>query len=471
MKFDFVDFSTPERRHQACLDELQLNRRLAPDVYLDVIPINQECNGKLHLGGGGNEIDSVVQMKRLPASKALDRVLKERRLKPSDAQTIVTFLANYYSAQPAETLSTDGYRHRLECHIRSNRDELLKSLSDDQVRVRRIHSAQLRYLNVEKDLLDSRVISGRIVNGHGDLRPEHIYLENPPVVIDCIEFSEELRKVDIADELNFLAMECDRLGNGDLGKLVLSTYADVSGDQISAHLGSFYRCYRACVRAKVAILQAQQQTDDQRRVFNRLTHQYINWADHYADQLGRPCLLVVFGLMGSGKSTLARKLAEAFDIDIVSTDHIRRSMMGPSPSPAKYGDGLYRADSRRQVYEELFCQAGAILDKGQSLILDGTFLSRELRSRARDLSRRHGAEVLCILCECSKETSLARIQLRAEVGRSESEARADLYEVQVRDFQPPSDETSTVRIDTTAHSVQQLQDVCEELRKVRGQGI
>ena len=97
VKFDFVDFSTPERRHQACLDELQLNRRLAPDVYLDVIPINQECNGKLHLGSCGIEIDSVVQMKRLPASKALDRVLKERRLKPSDAQTIARFLANFYS--------------------------------------------------------------------------------------------------------------------------------------------------------------------------------------------------------------------------------------------------------------------------------------------------------------------------------------------------------------------------------------
>ena len=259
------------------------------------------------------------------------------------------------------------------------------------MRVRRIHSAQLRYLNVEKDLLDSRVISGRIVKGHGDLRPEHIYLENPPVVIDCIEFSEELRMVDIADELNFFAMECDRLGNSDVGKLVLSTYEDVCADGIPAHLGSFYRCYRACVRAKVAILQAQQQTDDQRRVFNRLTHQYINWADHYAEQLGRPCLLVVFGLIGSGKSTLAGKLAEAFDIEVLSTDRIRRSMMGPSPSPAKYGEDLYRENSRRQVYEELFCQAAHILDNGQSLVLDGTFLSRELRSRARDLSRRHGA--------------------------------------------------------------------------------
>jgi predicted kinase len=308
------------------------------------------------------------------------------------------------------------------------------------------------------------VVSGRIVEGHGDLRPEHIYLANPPVVIDCIEFSEELRRIDIADELNFLAMECDHLGNGDFGQLVLSTYEDVSGDRIPAHLSSFYRCYRACVRAKVASLQAAQQTGDKRQARSCLTHQYIDWADHYAEQLGRPCLLVVFGLMGGGKSTLARKIAETFDFEVLSTDHIRRSIMGPSPSPANYGDGLYRTESRHQVYEELFRQAGAILDKRQSLILDGTFLSRELRSRARDLSRRHGAEVLNVLCECPKEVSLARIQKRVEEGRAESEARADLYEAQARDFQPPSDDTSTVRIDTSAHIVQQLDHVCEKLR-------
>jgi predicted kinase len=318
---------------------------------------------------------------------------------------------------------------------------------------------------VQKALFDGRVVSGRIVEGHGDLRPEHIYLANPPVVIDCIEFSDELRRVDIADELNFLAMECDRLGNGDLGQLILSTYEDVSGDRIPAPICSFYRCYRASVRAKVAILQAGQQSEDQRCAFSRLTHQYIDWADHYADQLGRPCLLVVFGMMGSGKSTLARKIAEAFDIDVLTTDHIRHSMMGSSVSPARYGEDLYRPESRGQVYDELFRQAAAVLDNGQSVILDGTFLSRELRSRARDLSRRHGAEVLCISCECTKETSLARIQQRAEAGQSESEARADLYDAQARGFQPPIDETSTVRIDSTAPLVQQLQDVCEKLRK------
>jgi predicted kinase len=304
------------------------------------------------------------------------------------------------------------------------------------------------------------------VEGHGDLRPEHIYLENPPVVIDCIEFSKELRTLDMADELNFLAMECDRLGNGDFGKLILSTYEEVSGDRIPAHLCSFYRCYRACVRAKVAMLQAGQQMGDQQRNFNRQARQYIDWADHYATQLGRPSMLVVFGLSGTGKSTLAKKLAESLDVDVLSTDHIRRTMIGTSLSPANYGEGLYSADSRNQVYDELFRQAGAILDKSQSLILDGTFSSRELRSRARRLSICHGADVLFVLCECSKDTSLSRIQTRLEQSHSESEARADLYESQARDFQVANDVEPTLRINTTQQEpTNQLQCVFEMLRK------
>jgi predicted kinase len=239
----------------------------------------------------------------------------------------------------------------------------------------------------------------------------------------------------------------------------------VSGDQIPAHLCSFYRCYRACVRAKVATLQAAQKTGSERQASRRLTRQYIDWADHYAEQLGRPTLLVVFGLMGTGKSTLARKLAEAFDIDVLSTDHVRRSIIGPSSSPAKYREGLYSTNSRDQVYEELFRQAGTLLDSGQSLILDGTFLSRYLRSRARQLSTCHGAEVLFVLCECTKDVSLARIQKRVEQGHSESEARTDLFESQARDFQSPNNGESILRINTMAELAHQRQNVFDRLSK------
>jgi len=465
VRFEFLDFSTPALRRRACRDEVRLNRRLAPDVYLDVFPVTAASDGTLQLAGSGTKVDWVVQMRRLPADRALDRLLREDRLTPAEASTVARFLAKFYSKLPSESVNPNEYRAALDHHIRANRAALLQALPQDAVRIRRIHSAQLRYLHVQYALFDNRVMAGRIVGGHGDLRPEHIYLERTPAVIDCIEFSDELRQVDTADELNFLAMECDRLGRGDFGQLVLSTYEDICGDPIPPTLSSFYRSYRACVRAKVTLLQSGQQAEERQPALNRLTRQYLDWADYDAEQLGPPCLLVVFGLMGTGKSTLARKLAEAFGAEVISTDSIRRSMWGASPTPAHYGEGIYRPETRGQVYDELLRQAGDLLDKGRSVILDGTFLARELRERANELSRRHGALALDVWCDCPRETALARVQGRAQTGGSESEARVDLYDAQVREFQPPAANSATVQVNTTADLARQLQIVFDKLRE------
>jgi hypothetical protein len=176
-------------------------------------------------------------------------------------------------------------------------------------------------------------------------------------------------------------------------------------------------------------------------------------------------LLVVYGLMGTGKSTLAGKLGEAWDFEVLSTDRVRRSTMGASPSPAVYGEGLYRPDLRRQVYDELLRQASQTLDAGRSVILDGAFLFRELRDRASDVAARHGAVAIEILCECPRPTALSRIQQRVQAGGSESEARADLYDLQAQDFQPPSADARAIRVDTTADAASQLRVICEELRR------
>ena len=466
VKFEFVDFSTPALRRQACLDELRLNRRLAPNVYLDVLRVSEDRDGSFRLGGEGREIDWVVHMRRLPAARAFDHVLLANQLAAKDAKRVAELLAEFYAGLAPQSVQPDDYRQALDRHIRANQASLLEMLPEEKLRLRRIHSAQLRYLYVNRPVFDDRVRAGRIVDGHGDLRPEHIYLECPPAIIDCIEFSEELRRVDTADELSFLAMECERIGHGDVGELVLSTYEQVGGDEIPQTFSAFYRCYRACVRAKVSLLQGRQQSDDRRRSMTRLAHEYVGWADHYAAELGRPCLIVVFGLMGSGKSTLAKKLSEAFDIDVISTDAIRRSILGTSTSPASYGEGQYRPEMRRQVYDELLKRASEILDKGQSVIVDGTFLTQQLRDRVNRLAGRHGAEAVDILCECPQRTVLARIKKRAASEDAESEARADLYEAQLREFQPPRAGEPIVRVDSTVDLSRQSEIVCDGLREL-----
>jgi aminoglycoside phosphotransferase family enzyme/predicted kinase len=459
VKFDFLDFSTPALRHAACLEELRLNRRLASDVYLAVLPVTEGQDGALQLGGEGTELDYVVQMRRLPEHKAMARMMRDNRLLPADVRTVADFLADFYASLPPQFPLPADYRRALDRQIRENQSVLLQILPDDHVRIRRIHTAQLRYLHLNDELFDKRVSAGRVVDGHGDLRPEHIYLEDPPIVIDCVEFSDELRRVDTADELNFLAMECDCIGHSDFGEIMLSTYEQTCGDHISQPLSAFYRSYRACVRAKVTLFQSQQLSDSRTQLLKRLTHRYVDWADHYASSLGRPCLIVVFGLMGTGKSTWAKQLAATFDIECISTDHIRRLMFGASTSPSRYGEGLYRPDNRDRIYDELFRQACSILDKGQSVILDGSFLTRDLRYFANETGWRHGAVAINVQCACPAETALARIQDRIKLGGSESEARVDLYKAQARELQEPRDDESVIRIDTTSDVDQQTRAV------------
>jgi predicted kinase len=176
-------------------------------------------------------------------------------------------------------------------------------------------------------------------------------------------------------------------------------------------------------------------------------------------------LLVIGGLMGSGKSTLAAKLAEAFGIEVLSTDHIRHGLIGSSAVPANYGEGNYRPDLRTRVYDELLRQAGEQLKDGQSVVLDGTFLTFLLRDRAYALANQHGAVALHVQCGCPRRTAYARIQTRKEIGQSESEARTELYDLQARDLESIWADEPAMTLETTLPTLQQMRLVCAELRR------
>jgi aminoglycoside phosphotransferase family enzyme/predicted kinase len=462
--FEFVDFSTPELRHQACLEEIRLNRRLAADVYLAVLPITQLPDGSLILNGAGRPIDWVVQMRRLPADRALDVLLCERKLQPDEADLIAAHLTNFYAQLVPKPVRPEQFLKQLENHIRANGEALADLSEADQGLVRRVQSNLLRYLTVQSQEFQNRIAMGRVIDGHGDLRPEHIYVGKTPAVIDCIEFSEELREVDIADELSFLAMECERLGDGAVGDRMLKTYQRASGDEIPPRLLAFYRAYRACVRAKIARFRSEQLGETGSQQVDGLIREYLDLADWHAKKLGLPLLLIVGGLMGTGKSTLAAKLAEIFDVDVLSTDRLRHQLLGASTQRASFGEGHYQPDLRERIYGELLRQASEILKTGQSAVLDGTFLTDCLRTRAYDVAHKNGAVCLHVSCTCSRQLAYARIQQRAEQGQSESEARTELYDLQARDFESPCADDPSITVDTTETMSDQVKAVCAELR-------
>jgi uncharacterized protein len=254
VRYDGLDFSTPEARLFFCDEELRLNRRLAADVYLDVVTLRQDAAGALRIGTEGTVVDWLVMMRRLPATIMLDHLLAQKQAQAGQIREVATTLADFYRGLPPAITDPARYLERLARDI----DELERKLCDPDVAFREEETrrlcARLRsILRARPDLFASRVQAGKIVEGHGDLRPEHICMETPPVVIDCLEFSVELRTLDIADELGFLALECERLSAPHLGAVLFDVYGERTGDRPDAALIDYYQALRACVRAAIAI--------------------------------------------------------------------------------------------------------------------------------------------------------------------------------------------------------------------------
>jgi aminoglycoside phosphotransferase family enzyme len=254
IRYDVLDFSSRHRRLRSCQRELLLNRRLAPDVYLDVIPLAVDRQGGLRIGGSGPVADWLVKMRRLPADRMLDRRIALGTVTRRDVEPAAALLASFYTKAIPARVDAAGYLRHLRRGIRADREELVKEAyglrADD---VLRVAEEQLRYVRQATSTLEERVSAGRVVEGHGDLRPEHICLTDPPVVIDCLEFSRDLRMLDPLDELTFLGLECARLGAPQVGKWFMEAYRRSARDEPPAGLLSFYLRFRALRRAKVAV--------------------------------------------------------------------------------------------------------------------------------------------------------------------------------------------------------------------------
>lgn len=253
VRHPYLDFSTVAAREFNCLEEVRLNARLAPGVYLDVVPVMLEADGAIRLRGTGAVVDWLVQMRRLPAERELRQALRAGTADPASVREAAIRLANFYRESPPAETSGEAWRHRLESAVRTTRDDLLEpAFHLPAADILRVSEEQLQFIARNSQRLDERVRGGHVVEGHGDLRPEHVYLTRPPVFIDCLEFNRELRIVDTADELAFLSLECAMLGNGWVGALFETSYAEVTGDVIPRDVSRFHASMRAMLRARLA---------------------------------------------------------------------------------------------------------------------------------------------------------------------------------------------------------------------------
>jgi aminoglycoside phosphotransferase family enzyme len=275
--YAFLDFSTLERREFNCREEVRLNRRLAPDVYLGVISLVADGRGRLSLGGQGKIVDWLVEMRRLPAQRMLDAAIVNRRVTVGDIECLAERLIAFYRDADRSKLSGRNYVERMAHEHEINRSVLTDPRFDlERSKVDAAIARVDHILYQAPECLLRRAEHGRIVDGHGDLRPEHVCLEQPPVVIDCLEFNPLLRLVDPVDEIAFLGLECTMLGADWIGQALLGRYAAKSNDKIEADLARIYWTYRACLRARLSLMHIIEQDKRKPQKWLPLACRYID---------------------------------------------------------------------------------------------------------------------------------------------------------------------------------------------------
>lgn len=464
VRFDFLDFSTLAAREQACRDEVRLNQRLAPDVYLGVVPVTRSAAGNIALDGEGETIDWLVAMRRLPTDLTLDALHRRGQLTPQHIERLAKTLNRFYRSLPPLALPPGKYRDSYLAHVRDNRRELLTRRHHLPPReIERIHGFQQQLLLLMPERLEQRARAGKIVEGHGDLRPEHVCFSEEIAIFDCIEFSADFRRIDIADELAFLAAECDFLGARWVGPQLFAAYQAHSGDAPSDLLVAFYKSYRACVRAKVAALRAHQLTGEAQAIAAADARKHLSLADEYASPWLRPLVLAVGGIAGTGKTTLATAIADALGAELLRTDIIRQELFPNSSEPATADGGIYSPTARQQVYEQLFGRAAELHAARISIVLDGTFSTLESLAKAQSIAGSASRSFLAIECTCRPETAHERIRQRLSAGRDASEARPEIHDLQRQRWQPWPAEVPQIRIDTEQPLAQQVEQVLQLL--------
>ncbi len=282
------DFSTPALRRVECESELRLNARLAPGIYLELLPLVHTLDQRLRLGGEGDVVDWLVKMHRLPAERLLDTAIQAGTLRSTEIESIAERLVAFYGAASPVSLAADDYLSRFADEQAESRQVLCNpAFGFDLTEVGTLLGAVDDVLRVESGLLLVRLTERRIVEGHGDLRPEHIYLGDPPAAIDCLEFSRRLRLLDPFEELAFLGMECAVLGAAWVGQLLIAACMARLSDPVPDRLVDFYAAFRAAMRARQAATHLLDAMPREPQKWHPLARRYIAIGGQYAARLGK----------------------------------------------------------------------------------------------------------------------------------------------------------------------------------------
>lgn len=450
--FGFLDFTTLEKRRFYCGEEVRLNRRLAPQVYLGVVEIGLDREGRIVLGEGETVLEYAVHMKKIPSEKMLKRLLPLPDFDPAIMGDIAKKLSRFHREAETggridETGSIETVRHNHEENF--SQTEPYTGMTISSSRHAFIRSFARRFLDNHADLFRKRVREHRIRDCHGDLHLEHIVISGDDIIIfDCIEFNERFRYCDIAAEVSFLAMDLDFNGYASLSEQFVKSYVAESGDIEIPLLVHFYQCYYAFVRGKVTGFRLQEPriSAEEGAVVTQTAATYFDLAFSYAARFRKPTLIAMAGLMGSGKSVVARELARITGAAVIRMDVIRKELHALPPHERRledFGQGIYSDGVTRLVYGKSLERAKDLIESGKPVIIDASFKSKAHRRAAGDLADSLKADFFVIECVCPDDCIRKRLLERIKDENEASDGRMEILDAQKADFDaisefPPS---------------------------------
>jgi len=436
--FGFLDFSTLEKRHHFCKEELHLNRRLAPDLYLEVLPIGQQGN-KFQLGATQDTVEWCVKMRQFGDDDLLDGQIRKDSFNPKWLDTLARDIATFHAqAKQNHEITAFGAPSFLLRHIDASLNAALHH--PEAIRVEEIHHLRREFMvQIERlaCIFEQRMRDAHIRDCHGDLHLGNITLfNNHPTVFDCIEFNPEYRAIDTLSDVAFLVMDLDARGHADLAFRFLSRYLDLSGDYSGVQLLPLFLCYRASVRGKVACLLAEDASIEPIEKQRKLQEaaEYFALAADYLHCMPKPQIFAIGGLSGSGKSHLALLGCGPERAIIIRSDATRKRIA------CEYSDlDLYSEAMNKLTYQAMFNAAVILLNAGWPVILDATFLSKNERQRARDVAKSAGVSLHFTWLDVPEAKLRQHIQHRKTIGTNISDADLNVLELQLTRYQRPDE--------------------------------
>jgi len=451
----FLDFSTLEKRRYYCEREVALNRRLAPEIYLGVVPITQDGEN-FRIEGKGEPVEYAVKMVQFGQEGLLDAMAERGELTREPILELANQVARFHrSAERAD--DAFGTPKVIGENVLRNFEQTAQYQGPvvSPERFSRLWEYSNHFLTQKAFLFQERINRGAIRVCHGDLHLQNICLDRGRLIIfDCIEFNDALNHIDVVNEIAFLLMDLDHRGLSALGNRFVNAYLERTQDYDGLSMLDFYLIYRACVRAKVACILSEDPdiTEVEKAAAQERASSYFVLAERYlADR--RPGLILMAGVSGSGKSSVASDVAEPLEAVMIRSDAVRKSLAGSGPevqTATDYGRGIYTPEITERTYNSLLERAESVIASGRWAILDATYAQKRHRSAATSWAEKQAVPFVILHCTAPRSVLEARLSRRTAEGRDLSDADVEIMRRQLSAFEPfgPEEAGFVVRVDT-----------------------